>query len=340
MNYKRILITRHGGSEVLQLIEDKLPEPKASEIRVKNLATGVAFTDVLIREGLYPGLPKVPFSPGYEIVGVVDKLGAGVANFQLGQRVVALTVTGGYSEYLCLPATELIPIPESVEAAEAVSLVLHYVTAYQLLHRIAKVKPNEKILIHGAAGGVGTALLELGKLANLEMYGTASQFKHELVSKLGGVPIDYKNEDFRQQIKTLTGDGVDVVFDGIGRNHLLSSYKTLKSKGRLISYGFSSALAGKYRTLKIGLSFLLLSLLQLVPDGRQAVFYSITGFKQQHPQQFREDLTKLLDLLATRQIKPIISDRLPLEQAVRAHELLELSAISGQLVLTCSSEDN
>lgn len=333
MNYKRILITRHGGSEVLQLIEDKLPEPKASEVRVKILATGVAFTDVLIREGLYPGLPKVPFSPGYEIVGVVDKLGAEVTDLQLGQRVVALTVTGGYSEYLCLPATELIPIPESVEA---VSLVLHYVTAYQLLHRIAKVKPGEKILIHGAAGGVGTALLELGKLANLEMYGTASQPKHELVSKLGGIPIDYKNEDFKQRIKTLTGDGVDVVFDGIGGSYLLSSYQTLGKKGRLISYGFSSALAGKLRTLKLGVSFLLLSLLQLLPDDRQAVFYSITRFKQQHPQQFREDLTKLLDLLATMQIKPIISDRLPLEKAARAHELLECSAVTGQLILTCS----
>ncbi|MBD0304440.1 MAG: zinc-binding dehydrogenase, partial [Tolypothrix sp. T3-bin4] len=275
MKYKRILITRHGGSEVLQLIEDELPEPQAGEVRVKILATGVAFTDVLIREGLYPGLPKVPFSPGYEIVGVVDKLGLGISNIQLGQRVVALTVTGGYSEYLCLPATELILVPDSVDAAEAVSLVLHYVTAYQLLHRIAKVKSGDRILIHGAAGGVGTALLELGKLINLEMYGTASKPKHELVSSLGGIPIDYKNEDFRQRINTLTGDGVDVVFDGIGGSHLLSSYQTLRNQGRLINYGFSSALTGKLRILKLGLSFLLLSVLQLLPDGRKAVFYSV-----------------------------------------------------------------
>lgn len=336
MKYKRILITRHGGSEVLHLSEEEIPEPQAGEVRIKVLATSVAFTDILIREGLYPGLPKVPFSPGYEIIGIVDKLGLEVSHVHLGQRVVALTITGGYSEFLCLPARELVPVPEPVESAEAVCLVLHYVTAYQLLHRIA-IKPYERILIHGAAGGVGTALLELGKLTNLEMYGTASQAKHEVVSRLGGVPIDYKHEDFRQRIRTLTGDGVDVVFDGIGGSHLLSSYQILSNKGRLISYGFSSALAGKYRTLQLGFNFFLLNLLQLLPDGRQATFYSIAKFKQQYPKQFQEDLTKLLDLLAAKQIQPMISDRLPLEKAADAHKLLESAAVSGQLVLMCSN---
>ncbi|MDJ0738000.1 MAG: medium chain dehydrogenase/reductase family protein [Nostocaceae cyanobacterium] len=337
MTYKQVIITRHGGREVLQLIDAELPEPKPDEVRVKVIATGVAFTDILIREGLYPGVPKPPFSPGYEIVGVVDKIGSQVSNLKLQQRVVALTIVGGYSQYLCLPATELIPIPETVDAEEAVCLVLQYVTAYQMLHRIARVKPGERILIHGAAGGVGTALLELGKRADLEMYGTASQGKHELIYGLGGIPIDYKREDFVQKIRTLTHDGVDVVFDAIGSNHLIQSYKTLSRGGRLISYGFSSALKQKYaRILGIAYSFLLLSLLKLLPDGRKAEFYSIASLKQSHPQWFREDLTKLLEMLARQEIKPIISDRLPLSEAVYAHELIDTSAIKGQLVLMCN----
>ncbi len=337
MSYKKIIITRHGGREVLQLIDAQLPEPKPDEVRIQVIATAVAFTDVLIREGLYPGIPKPPFSPGYEIVGIVDKIGTQISDFTLGQRVVALTVVGGYSQYLCLPATELIPVPETVDAEEAVCLVLQYVTAYQMLHRIAQVKPGERILIHGAGGGVGTALLELGKIADLEMYGTASLGKHELVYGLGGIPINYKQEDFGHKIRTLTQDGVDVVFDGIGGNHLMESYKTLRRGGRLISYGFSGTLKRKSgRILGIGYSFLLLSLLKLLPDGRKAEFYSITSLKQHHPQWFREDLTKLLQMLAHQKIKPIISDRLPLSEAVRAHELLDKSATSGQLVLMCN----
>ncbi|HEY9650040.1 MAG TPA: alcohol dehydrogenase catalytic domain-containing protein, partial [Coleofasciculaceae cyanobacterium] len=205
MKYKRVIITHHGGPEVLQVIEDELPEPQAGEVRVKILATSAAFTDVLVREGLYPGIPPVPFSPGYDIVGSIDKLGTGVSTLKLRQRVVALTIVGGYAEYLCLPAAELVPIPVNVDPIEAVCLVLSYVTAYQLLHRVAKVKPGERILIHGAGGAVGMALLQLGKLKNLEMYGTASQGKHEFVSHLGATPIDYQNEDFVERIRQLTG---------------------------------------------------------------------------------------------------------------------------------------
>lgn len=337
MTYKQVIITHYGGREVLQLIDSESVEPKVNEVRIKVIATGVAFTDVLIREGLYPGVPKPPFSPGYEIVGIVDKIGSQVSNCTLGQRIAALTIVGGYSQYLCLPETELIPVPETVDAYEAVCLVLQYVTAYQMLYRLAQVKAGEKILIHGAAGGVGTALLELGKRANLEMYGTASLAKHELIYGLGGIPIDYKHEDFVQKIHTLTHDGVDIVFDPIGGNHLIESYKILRKGGRIISYGFAGVLKQKYvRVMGIAYSFLLLSLLKLLPDGRKAEFYSIANLKQSYPKWFREDLTKLLRMLAHQEIKPIISDRLPLSEAIRAHELLDKSAICGQLVLMCN----
>lgn len=340
MTYQRILVTQHGGSDVLKLVEEELPHPKPEQVRVKVLATGVAFTDILIREGLYPGIPKVPFSPGYEIVGIVDEVGSEATSVQVGQRVAALTIVGGYSEFVCVEAEDVIPIPGEVDVAEAVSLVLHYVTAYQLLHRIAQVKANDSILIHGAAGGVGTALLQLGELSQLQMYGTASQGKHDLVKRLGGIPIDYKTEDFVQRIRELTnGQGVDVVFDGIGGQHLIRSYQTLKRGGLLVNYGFSCALQGKYgRVLKVGLSLALLNGFKLIPDGRQTSFYSIASLKQAHPEWFSQDLTTLMDLLIHSKVKPIIADRLPLTQAKEAHQRLEQSNVQGQLVLLCASE--
>jgi NADPH:quinone reductase-like Zn-dependent oxidoreductase len=337
MKYKHVVITRPGGSEVLKLVEDELPEPNVGQVRVKILATSVAFTDVMMREGVYPGVPKLPYSPGYEIVGVVDKLGLAVSAAEVGQMVVALTVVGGYSEYLCLPAADLVSVPAGVEPIEAVSLVLQYVTAYQMLHRVAQVKAGDRILIHGAAGGVGTALLELGKLAGLQMYGTASKPKHDIVSRLGGIPIDYQSEDFGIRIHQLTGDGVDAVFDCVGGSYVLRSYKTLRPGGHLVNYGFLSAFTNKRGKLpKIAATLMLVKLLNCLPHGKKANFYAIATYKKQHPDWFREDLTVLLELLVQKQIKPIIAECLPLSAAAHAHELLDRAAVSGNLVLICS----
>lgn len=335
MLYKHVIATQYGGPDVLQLVEDEVPEPQSNEVRVKVLATTAAFTDALIREGFYPGIPKPPFSPGYAIVAVVDRLGSKTAGLALGQRVAALTVTGGYSEYLCLPASELVPVPEGIDSDEAVCLILQYVTAYQILHRIAKVKPGDSILVHGAAGGVGTAVLELARLDGLKMYGTASNAKQELIQRMGGIPIDYQQDNFVQRIRTLTGEGVDVVLDGIGGMHFLRSYQALRPGGQLISYGFSALRHQQRRWLKLTASFGLLAFLKYWPNGRKATFYSITALKQKHPDWFREDLTHLFNLLVQRKIEPVISDRLPLTEAKQAHELLERSAIEGQLVLLC-----
>jgi len=336
--YRHVVVTRHGGPEVLTLVEDELPEPQSGEARIRVLATGAAFTDVLIREGLYPGVPKPPFSPGYEVVGVVDQCGDKLTSCQPGQRVAALTVTGGYSEFICLPAEELVPVPDSVDSAEAACLVLQYVTAYQLLHRVAQVKTGQRVLIHGAAGGVGTALLELGQLAGLELYGTASASKHGLVQRLGGVPIDYQHEDFVERVRELTSTGVDVVFDGIGSTHLWASHQALAKGGRLVGYGFSAALKATQRWRSLATTFALIAGLKLLPDGRQFSFYSITGLKQQHPEWFREDLTTLLNLLQAGQIHPIIAQKLPLQEAQSAHRLIEDAAIEGQLVLMCDGD--
>src|SRR4029450_8583906 len=160
-------------------------------------AAGVSLPDVMMREGIHPETPRVPFTPGWDLVGEVDRLGDGVSGLEPGQRVAALPIHGAYAEYVCLPHRELVPVPSDLDAAEAVSLVLNYITAYQMMHRSAHVRPGQRVLIHGAAGRVGTALLQLGRLAGLEMYGTCSSRAAATVSELGGcTPIDYQHQDF------------------------------------------------------------------------------------------------------------------------------------------------
>src|SRR5918993_3271937 len=239
---KQVLLTRKGGPEVLEIVEREVPEPGPGEARVRVLATGVAFADVMMRRGLYPGVPDFPFTPGYDLVGEVEDLGPGVSGVALGQRVAALTQVGAHAQYVSLPAGELVPVPAGVDAAEAASLPVNYVTAYQMLFRVAKVGPGERILVHGAGGGVGNALLQLGGLQGLAMYGTASAGEHGLVSRLGGNPLDFKAEDFVGRVRALTGDGVDAVFDHVGGAHIARSFRTLRRGGRLVGYGLSSGL--------------------------------------------------------------------------------------------------
>src|SRR5215471_2466679 len=244
MNHRRIVVTHYGGPEELRVLEEECPEPKAGEVRVKVLAAGVSLPDVMMREGIHPETPRLPFTPGWDLVGVVDRRGVGVSGIEQGQTVAALPIHGAYAEFICLPARELVPIPSGLDAAEAVSLILNYITAYQMLHRSAKVKPKQRVLIHGAAGGVGSALMQLGRLDGLEMYGTCSARGAAAVSELGGFPIDYEHQDFVREIQRLTGDGVDAVFDGIGGSHIWRSRKALRRGGRVVAYGLTGSLRG------------------------------------------------------------------------------------------------
>lgn len=333
MSYKRVIITEFGGPEVLEVVEEAaLPEPQAGEVRVKVLAASATFTDTMVRKGIYPGLKETPpFSPGYDLVGVVDMVGAGVSGLEIGQMVADLTVFGAYSEYVCRPADSLVPVPAGLDPTEAVSMVLSYVTAYQMLHRTAKVEQGQKILVHAAGGAVGTALLQLGALLDLEMYGTASRPKHDLVSSLGATPIDYKNEDFVERIQTLTGDGVDAAFDAIGGDNFKRSFESLKKGGILVAYGFYDSAMGKGGN--VPMDFIRLKLWDIMPNGRSASFYSIGELRKKHPDWFREDLTTLFDLLAQGQIKPVIERHMRLEDAAQAHELIEQAAVKGRIVL-------
>jgi NADPH:quinone reductase len=244
VRYIRINVAHYGGPDELQVVEEECPEPRAGEVRVRVLAAGVSLPDLMMREGIHPETPRVPFTPGWDLVGVVDRLGDAVSGIELGQRVAALPISGAYAEFVCLPQHELVPVPTGLDPAEAVSLILNYVTAYQMLHRSVKVRPGQRVLIHGAAGGVGTALLQLGRFAELEMYGTCSSRGALVVSELGGIPIDYQHQDFVKDIHRFTGEGVDVVFDGIGGTHIWRSRTSLRSGGTVVAYGLTSSLRG------------------------------------------------------------------------------------------------
>jgi NADPH:quinone reductase-like Zn-dependent oxidoreductase len=338
MKYKHIMIPRFGGPENLLLLEDELLEPRANEVRVKVLAAGVSFADILMREGVHPESMnrRTPFTLGWDVVGVVDKLGDKVSTWQTGQMVAALPIVGGYAEYVILPSNELVPVPPGLDPTEAVSLILNYTTAYQMLHRCADIKSGETILIHGnAAGGVGTALLQLGKLANLKkMYGTASYKKHDIVSSLGGIPIDYKSVDLIQEIINLTSHdnegewGVDAVFDGLGGKSLKTSYEVLRSGGRLVAYGPFSPLDIE--------NWMRMFTSNLLPDKRKFILYSIQTLKRLKPDWFYEDLISLLNLLKQGKIKPIVAARMPLNQTAQAHELLASGSVKGKIVLICN----
>lgn len=329
MKNRRVIITK-----TVKLVEDDLPDPKPGEVRVKILATGVSFADLLMRRGLYRPVPPLPYAPGYDIVGLVDLNGAGASKFAQGRMVAALTVTGGYAHYINLPESELAPVPDGVDPAEAVCIVLNYVTAWQLLHRAANMDRGNSVLVHAAAGGVGTAVLQLGRLSGLQLYGTASKGKHDVVSALGAVPIDYRSEDVAARIRALTGDGVDLALDPIGGKSWWHSYQALRSGGKLVVYGISSAIGpqGANQLAAAG-SFLLLGALKIIPDGKSAAFYSITTMKKKRPDWFRDDLATLLGLLASKQISPVIAQRLPLGEAQRAQDLLERGELVGKLVL-------
>jgi NADPH2:quinone reductase len=333
----RVVVKRHGGPEVLQVVQEDLPEPQANEVRVKVLAAGISGYDLMDRRYSFPGGPPVPYTQGQDIVGVADKLGEGVSTVEAGQRVAGFPRGGGYVEYICLPASELVPVPSDLDPAQAVCLVANYLTAHLAMHRIAKVKSGERILVHGAAGGVGTALLHLGKLAGLEMYGTASKYNHELVSAIGATPIDYRTEDFVKSIRSLTGDGADVVFDPIGgARQVWRSYRALRKGGRLMWFGMA---ATKNKGLQvIPLTLLMRALLALIPGGKQAPLMPDLGpFIQEHTDWYRETLTELLDSLASGSIKPVVAERIPLVEAARAHELLERGGYAGKVVLVTNA---
>jgi NADPH:quinone reductase-like Zn-dependent oxidoreductase len=326
MKFKSVVAIRRGGPEVLQVVENELTEPAAGQVRIKVLATGVGGTDINYRYGRSPFAPKAPFVPGYEVMGVVDAVGPGVTRFSLGERVAALTGQGSYTEMMYVGQEHLVSVPDSVSPAEAVVLVLNYMTAYQMLKRVAMVKPDDKALLIGASGGVGTALMQLGQVFGLKMVGLASESKHSLLTALGATPIDYHIPNLVEAIRQVEPEGFDFVFDGMGGHYDKIGLSVLKRGGKLIGYAAPTSLWGIVSGLvKIASTNLF--------SGKSTEFYGITALYMRDKKPFMEDLPKLFQLLEDSKIRPIIMARLPLFEAQKANELLESGQVSGNIVL-------
>src|SRR5690242_20234902 len=334
---KRVVIDHFGGPEVVSVVEEDDPKPGPGEVRVKVLASGVLISDAQMRAGTYLGGPKPPFTPGYELVGVVDELGTGCSALRVGDRVGALTQWGANAECVCVPEQYAVEVPEDIDPAEALGLVFIYMTAYQMLHRAAKAKPTETVLVHGAAGRVGSAVLELATAAGLHVYGTASAEHRAAVERAGAVAIDYRTEDFLARVRELTGDGVDIALDPFGGAMALRSFRALRPGGRLVIYGRQNTIVHGRRNwpgvVEWYAGTILVAVWGLLSPRRQVMAYRIQKLRIPHQDWFREDFRALLELLREGRIHPVVAERLPLSDARRAHELLERTAASGKLVL-------
>lgn len=328
---KVVQLSRYGGPENLRTAEIETPAAGRGEVRIRVLASSLNYTEVLIRKHLYPqtaGL-KPPFVMGYDVVGDVDQVGEGVTGFAIGDRVADMTVVGSNATYRLLKAKNLTRVPLGVDPAEAATLILSWMTAYQLLHRSAKVKKGDRVLVHGAGGAVGQAALVLGRLAGVEMWGGAFGKHAALIRELGATPVDYDKEDFT---RVLPG-GFDVVCDGIGEDGYRRSFAALKPGGLLIAIGYSAGVQAKQGMLSILSSIARLYLWRFLPGGKRARFYSINAMRVRHPEWFREDLEHLFGLLESGAIRPRVAERISFDKVADTHRRLETGGLEGKVVL-------
>jgi NADPH:quinone reductase-like Zn-dependent oxidoreductase len=343
MTWQYIRISRFGGPEVLELTEQPtIPEPGPGEVRIKVFAAGTGFTDSFIRRGRYPDFKgPVPFTPGYELVGVIEKTGPGVAAPREGELVADLCVVGGYAQYAIRPARFLVPVPDGLDPAEAVCIPLAYLTAFQMLTRVRHLPPGATILVIGASGTVGTAFLDVARYLGLKAIGTCSVANMQAVERFGATAIDYRAGDFVATVRQLTagrkgGVGVDAAFDAIGGAHFSRSFACLASGGLLVGYGSQTMAVGGEELLSAGLGLARLKLwavLSFLYGGRHAAWYSITDRRLTHPEEFKADMATLFCLLRDGAIHPVVIDRLPLAAARDVHARIDAGGRGGKIVL-------
>jgi NADPH2:quinone reductase len=329
--YRAVMLTGRGGPtalNVLEVVDLPVEKPGPGQLRVRVQAAGVGSTDFNVLGGSYLFAPKIPFVPGYEIAGVVEALGPDVEGFEIGQRVASLTVHGGFGEMLVREADDFVPIPDGVSSRDAAAVILNYVTAYQAIHRIGKAKAGQTALVTGAAGGVGTAALQLLRLAGVKTYGAASAGKHGTLRALGAVPVDYRAGRLDLLVRALEPGGVDLVLDGVGGSMIGPCIGALRPGGRLVAYGFMGV-DGALSTAAMFANIFLGSRLR----GRRGSFYGITALYRRDPRPFREDLPKIFSLLADKKIDPMVTKTFPLLEARRALQLLASGTVEGKIVL-------
>ena len=328
--YRAFVITRPGGPEVLEPRDLPMTEPGPGELRVRVRACGIGATDLTMLAGKYRFAPKLPIVGGYEIAGEVEAIGEGVSEFHIGQRVAALTVHGGFAEEVTREARHFVPIPDGVSDVEAAGLILNYVTAWQMIHRVAKVEPGATALVTGAAGGVGTALLQLLKFAGVKAYGAASSPKHDLVEQLGGTPLDYRRAPIDRLVRAHEAHGADVAFDAIGGSNIAACLRAVRRGGTVVGYGFMAANSPLAQARMFFDTFVGSRL-----RGRRGTFYGISLWYRKDPKPFLEDLPKIFALVAERKIEPVIAEVMPLARVREALERLASGSVAGKIVLNC-----
>lgn len=326
----------------LQIRERRLAPPGANQALVKIEATGVSFAEQGMRRGAYPGQPPFPFVPGYDFVGTVLAVGAGVRQDLTGKRVAAVTKIGGWATHALVLTQDLVPVPPTLDPALVETVLVNGITAWQMLYREAQVKPGQTILVHGTNGGVGMVLSQLALHAGIRVIGTAAPRHHEALRSLGVEPVDYNVPDLAACVRALAPEGVDAAFDHLGLKSARISYSLLARGGSLICYGNAALLKD---TSLSGMSMIWvflklltrLSLWNILPNSHRATFYNFWGGHLLRPaafrRRFRQDLEKLLELLSQRAINPPVAARFPLSEASAAMQLAESRTVLGKVVL-------
>ncbi|WP_328540194.1 medium chain dehydrogenase/reductase family protein [Streptomyces sp. NBC_00344] len=324
--------------EGLQLRTRPAPVPGQGEVLLEMEATGVSFAEQQMRRGKYYDQPAFPFVPGYDVIGTVVATGPGTDPAVAGGRFAVLLKTGGWADRLIVPAADLIPVPAGVDPAEAETLVVNGITAWQMLHRSAGIAPGQTVLVHGANGGVGSTLVQLAQLAGARVIGTASPRHHEALRARGVVPVDYRAPDVAAQVASHAPSGLDAVFDHVGGDGIVDSFRLLAPGGTLVSYG-TAATRDTPGSSKLPVLLLIarLTLWKLLPNRRRTTFYNIWAGKRRQA-AFRArvgaDLTQVLNLLAEGSITAGVAARIPLDRAADALRLAESGTVAGKVVLT------
>ena len=343
MNATEIVLPGIGEPESLEIRTREVGSPGRGQALVRVEATGVSFAEQQMRWGKYYDQPPFPFVPGYDLVGVVAQAGTGAP--PEGQRVAALTKTGGWASCVVLDARYLVPVPDGVDAAAAETIVVNGLTAWRMLHRTARVQRGQTIVVLGATGGVGSTLVQLARHAGIRAIGTAGPAQQDRLRELGATAIDYRNDDVPAGVRELAPDGVAAVFDHVGGPGLIDSWRMLARGGTLVSYGTASTLKNPGNPRLPVLKLLArLYAWNALPNRRHAHFFNLWAGQRLRPRHYRaqvaRDLGHVLDLLAQGAITPQIAREFPLTDAAAALRYAESGGITGKVLLIPDHSSN
>jgi len=337
-----VVATRHGGPEVLEVRAFEVAAPGPDEVRVRVEAAGISYADLLMCQGLHPERRPAPFVPGWDVVGEVESVGSAIRGVAAGDRVAALSIVGGWADYAVVPGSLVVPVPPALESTAAVCLVMDYVVAYQMLTRSTSVREGNTVLIQGAGGGVGTAVMQLGRRMRLQVLGTDREKKRSHIEAEGGILIDFEHEDVVVRCQELTGgQGVDAAFDGIGATARMS-LRAVRPGGQMVWFGMVTLLSGGARDLRRSArtvaNVVAVFAENLRPGGKRTSLYSIQKLARRHPDWYRNDLAALFAMLADGHINPRIAAVWKLDEVPTAIEALAGGgALPGKQVIAVAA---